>query len=62
MSEEKKEGKEEKEDFPTLEEQEEAARAARWPELDEEPEVDVAVLAEVESLIASQMIGEEPDA
>lgn len=47
------------EEFPTQEEQEQVAKIARWPELAEEPEIDNAVVADVEGLIKAQMAGEE---
>ncbi len=45
----------------TQEEQEITAKEVRWPELKEEPEVDSAIVAEIEGLIGAQMAGEEPD-
>ncbi len=47
------------EKFPTQEEQEEAARAVRWPELRDKPEVDSAVVDEIEDMIGAQMVGGE---
>jgi hypothetical protein len=49
------------EDFPTQDEQEESARLARWPEIEEEPEIEEDLIAEVDELIKAQMIKEEGD-
>ena len=61
MSEEARPEQEEQEgeELPTQAEQEETAKVVRWPELGEEPEVDEAVVAEVEELVRGQMAEEE---
>lgn len=47
------------ETFPTQEEQEEAARLVRWPDIEDEPELEEDLLAEIDELVKAQM--EEED-
>jgi len=49
------------EEFPTQDEQEEAARFIRWPDLEEEPEIEDDVLAEVDRLVKAHMAEKEED-